>query len=233
MLSKRLQYLTEEVPAGAIVADIGCDHGYLLIELVNSGKIQCGFACDVNASPLQSAALNIAKYGYQDQLQTRLGSGVLALTEADSVLVDTLVVAGMGGALIRDIIAQSLGMPKLQTLILQPNIGAEIIREFLMDSAFELTKEAIIIDNDIAYPVLIYTKNDQHNQKWSPFEMLVGPFILQMKTTETKQYVTNLKNHWKHIVQQLQKSTNDQTEKIKEYETFIQQVEEWEHGDNR
>lgn len=232
MLSKRLQHVAEEVPLHSIVADIGCDHGYLVIDLAKKGLIKKGFACDVNEGPLQSAKVNIEKYGYQSMIETRLGSGVLALEEADKNQVDTLVVAGMGGALIRDIIEQGLLMPNLKTMILQPNIGADIIREFLLQSDFALVKEMIINDNDIMYPILVYSKTLNHGQKWEDFEMKVGPFILNHKCEINKQYVVSLKKHWQHIVEQLSKSTTNQDQKKAEYELLIQRAEEWENGNN-
>lgn len=232
MISKRLQYLVEEVPFGSVVADIGCDHGYLVIELAQKGQIIKGFACDVNEGPLQSAKLNIDKHGYQALIETRLGSGVQALHDADKQQVDVLVVAGMGGALIRDIIEPSLQMPQLQTLILQPNIGADLIREYLVGTDFELTKEMIVKDNDIMYPILVFQKNAYHNQKWQLFEMKIGPFILQYKTDINLEYVAELKKHWQHVVDQLNKSATDQATKKAEYEFLIQQAKEWESADD-
>lgn len=232
MLSKRLSYLVNEVPFNSIVADIGCDHGYLVIELAQKGQIKKGFACDVNEGPLQSAKINIEKYHYQSMIETRLGSGVSALTETDKAEVDTLVVAGMGGALIRDIIEPSLQMPQLQTLILQPNIGADIIREYLMKTDFELVKEMIVNDNGIMYPILVYKKNALHTQKWEKFEMTIGPFILRDKSLIHVQYVAELKQHWQRVINQLNKSTTNQTEKKAEYEYLIKKAEEWENGND-
>lgn len=232
MISKRLQALTHDITKKSIVADIGCDHGYLLIELAQQDLIQKGYACDVNEGPLQSAQDNIKKYGYDNLLFTRLGNGTLALNEDDCKEVDTLVVAGMGGALITDILKPINRLTNLNTLILQPNIGAEIIREYLMLSSFHLVKETIVIDNDITYPVLVYKKTAGKNQQWNRFEMIVGPFILAQKCEANVRYLSELRKHWEHIIRQLSKSTTNQQQKIDEYTYLIQQAKEWENGDN-
>lgn len=232
MISKRLQALTHDITPQAIVADIGCDHGYLLIELAQKGQIKKGFACDINKGPLQSAHDNITKFGFSHMLHTRLGSGILALTEDDCKEVDTLVVAGMGGALITDILKPMQSITNLQTLILQPNIGADIIREHLESSPFNLVKEMIVIDNDITYPILVYKNIPGQKQQWNQFEKRVGPFILANKCEENMLYVSELRKHWEHILVQLSKSIKNQQPKIDEYEYLIKQAKEWENGNN-
>lgn len=232
MLSKRLEAIANEVPKGAIVADIGCDHGYLLIELVQRAILKNGFACDVNAGPLNSAAQNIAKFGYSEQLKTCLGNGVEALTAKDQETVDTYVIAGMGGALIRDIIQEHLDHPRLHTMILQPNIGADILREFLQTTDFKLEKELLVSDNEIIYPILVYKKDTNHHQQWTPFELKVGPYILQQDTAVNKQYIEDLKQHWMSIVLQLEKSTRPVHDKQIFYQDLIQDAKEWQNSDH-
>lgn len=225
MLSKRLKTLSNFVKQDATVADVGCDHAYLLIDLADEKKLLSGFACDVNEGPLESARQNIEAHQYTN-IHTRLGNGIDALLEADKLKVDTLVVAGMGGALITTILQQLHTLPNVEHLILQPNIGAESIRTYLKDSQFGLADELIVQDNDINYPVLIFQK-DKENPEYNPFSLLVGPFVLANKTDIHIQYVTELATHWKNIIQQLEKSTTAQADKIAEYTYLITMAEEW------
>lgn len=231
MLSKRLETVAHYVPNGTVVADIGCDHAYLLIDLIQKGKISQGYACDINEGPLQSAAQNIAIHGWSEELQTRLGSGIQALTEEDAKEVLTLVIAGMGGALIAKILEDLPSVPNVETLVLQPNIGAEIIRTALIDSSFYIADECIVIDNDICYPVLVYKKGRPQDRMLNEFEKTVGPCILAQKNEAHITYVNGLVIHWKKIIQQLTKSTTDQQQKIATYTDLITKAEEWTNGD--
>lgn len=225
MLSKRLKTLSNFVKPSSTVADIGCDHAYLLIDLAEENKLVSGFACDVNVGPLESAKQNIELHGYTN-IHTRLGNGIEALLEEDKNAIDTLVVAGMGGALITTILQQLYTLPNVKQLILQPNIGAESIRAYLKKSAFGLIDEVIIQDNDINYPVLVFQK-DTENPEYNQFSLMVGPFVLANKTDIHVQYVTELVKHWRNIIKQLEKSTTSQTEKIVEYTYLITKAEEW------
>lgn len=233
MLSKRLQTLASQVETGSIVADIGCDHAYLLVDLAQNGTIKYGYACDINDGPLESAKQNILKYGYEHLLQTRKGSGIQALTSEDYQCVDTLVIAGMGGTLICDILADLERLPHLKRLILQPNVNAEQIREKLSHSQYALTDEILVKDNAIIYPVLVYKKQQESEMMWTLLEKTVGPFILKKKDALHLEYVQQLRAHWEYIIQEMQKSKNLENPKLKTYIELVQSAKEWEGNANK
>ena len=97
----RLSLCADYVREGSRLADIGTDHGYLPIALCQSGKIPSALACDINPLPLRSAEENIARFGLSKKIQTRLSDG---LKEVSPDEADDVVIAGMGGELIRDIL---------------------------------------------------------------------------------------------------------------------------------
>ena len=133
-LSRRLSAAFELVREGEIVADIGTDHAVLPIHLVRCGLADSAIATDINKKPLMKAAENIDAVGLSDAIELRLGNGLACISPNE---VDTIVIAGMGGELIADILAAA---PWLRSgsykLILQPMSRSERLREYLAAQHF-------------------------------------------------------------------------------------------------
>ena len=102
-LSKRLEMVAGLVTQERI-ADIGTDHGYVPIYLYKQGRIKKAYACDVRKGPLEKCKKNIALYGAEDVIETRLGSGLTPLRPGEA---ETAIMAGMGGMLIVHILQDS------------------------------------------------------------------------------------------------------------------------------
>lgn len=100
-ISDRLRSAAGLVYKGARVADIGTDHGYLPIYLVQNGISECVYACDVRKKPLERAQAHISSYGLDDNITIRLADGLCGIQKDD---VDTVTICGMGGKLMKDII---------------------------------------------------------------------------------------------------------------------------------
>ena len=146
-LSQRLQAIANFVPKGAKVADIGTDHGFLPCYLAQSGQAEQVIACDVNAQPLSLAQKNITDYNVADKVSTRLGNGLAVLKPGE---VDTVTIAGMGGALMIDILDASPNVvDRLKRIILQPNVGAEAVRVWAEKNRWQIVAEDLVKENDI------------------------------------------------------------------------------------
>ena len=135
MLSKRLEAVAELVPQGAQVADIGCDHAYLPIALIERGQVPAAIGCDINKGPLEAARKNAARAGISpEQLALRLGDGLTALAPGE---VSVVTLAGMGAGLMAEILAAA---PKvvaaLARIIVSPNVAPWILRRWAMDHGF-------------------------------------------------------------------------------------------------
>lgn len=142
-LSKRLHMNAELVPDGSVVADIGCDHGYVSIYLAEKKKCRV-VAMDVKEGPLSMARKNIAACGMSDRIACRQSDGMEKLQPGE---VDTLLMAGMGGMLIVDILAQYPDVLKqIRTLVLQPQSDCAKVRRFVLDSGFVIDREAFCVD---------------------------------------------------------------------------------------
>ena len=150
MISKRLQAIVEWID-GTVMADIGCDHGYVCIEAILQNKVKKAYACDIAQGPLQNAKETIKKYHLENQIECQLMNGLSNLKED----VDLIVIAGMGAMTMIDIL-QSYDMKKGMNLICCPHKDVELFRNYLSKSGYEIIKEKMIFE-DHFYPILYIT----------------------------------------------------------------------------
>lgn len=140
------------VSKGNVVCDVGCDHGYVSIYLVQERISPRVIAMDVRKGPLSHAKEHIRMYGLNDYIETRLSDGVEALTAGEA---DTLILAGMGGRLMETILAR--GWDKItcmRELILQPQSELAAFRKFLRDAGFIIAEEDMVYEDGKYYPMM-------------------------------------------------------------------------------
>jgi len=151
-LSKRLEAVAGMVTPGNRVADIGCDHAYVSIYLLNKGIAPSVVAMDVNEGPLVRARENIKKYGFGDRIDTRKSNGLEKLNAGEA---DTVLIAGMGGALMVDIILEHKEVvSSLKELILQPQSEIFKVRQMLCDIGFFITHENMVKEDGKYYVMM-------------------------------------------------------------------------------
>nr|WP_255724489.1 tRNA (adenine(22)-N(1))-methyltransferase TrmK [Shimazuella soli] len=182
-MSKRLKEVAKFVPVDTTVADIGADHGKLLVYLAQRNKIARGIAGELNRGPWENATDFVHRNGFQEVIDVRLGDGLDVIHEK----VDVIVIAGMGGALITSILEK--GRNKLNgvsRLILQPNIGENHIRKWLDQNNWYLVDEEIVVEDGIYYEIIVAEQNESvfayHRlplQKDSFFQ--IGPLLWRKK----------------------------------------------------
>lgn len=138
-LTPRLSAVASLVKGGGIIADIGTDHGYLPIFLLQNGIVKGAVAADIGKEPLKNAERSVAEYELTDKIELRLSDG---LREFKSTDADEIVFAGMGGTLIAEKLAE---IPWIKTdklhFIFQPQSRAEDLRGFLFSNGFSIIKE--------------------------------------------------------------------------------------------
>ena len=149
-LSNRLLACCGFVRPGDRVADIGCDHGYLGIHLLQSGVASSVIAADVNTAPLQCARENALKFGVQDRMLTYLSDGVQQIPRD----FDTMVCAGMGADTMISSLSAAPGLQNPQyRLILQCQSKRPELRQYLAAGGFAITRETLARDGKFIYPV--------------------------------------------------------------------------------
>ena len=173
MISKRLELVASFVPKGAVLLDVGSDHAYLPIELVERGQIERAIAGDVVDGPYQSAVKNVEAHGLKEKIQVRLANGLAAFEEADQVSVITI--AGMGGRLIATILEEGLDkLASVERLILQPNNREDDLRIWLQDHGFQIVAESILEEAGKFYEILVV---EAGQMKLSTSDVRFGPFL--------------------------------------------------------
>jgi len=152
-VSERLRTIAEKVPPGSAVADIGTDHALLPVFLALGGRIRRAVAGDVRDGPIEAARQQVARAGLEQIVEIRKGDGLRVLEPGEA---DCVVIAGMGGPLIRRILEE--GKERLagaRRLILQPNTGGEQVRGWLKDNGWRLVGEEMLEEGGQIYEILI------------------------------------------------------------------------------
>ena len=152
-LDKRLLSCADYVRAGAVFADIGTDHGYLPIFLLNTGRIQRAYLSDVNSGPLASAERNARDNGLYDKCEFILTDGAAALSGKG---ITDYAICGMGGELIARIVEDAPHLKEIGTrLILQPMTKQEHLRRYLASNGFSVLDERFSFDSGKYYVTLL------------------------------------------------------------------------------
>ncbi|ORO62081.1 tRNA (adenine-N(1))-methyltransferase [Streptococcus oralis subsp. oralis] len=173
MISKRLELVASFVPQGAVLLDVGSDHAYLPIDLVERGQIEGAIAGEVVEGPYQSAVKNVEAHGLKEKIQVRLANGLASFEESDQVSVITI--AGMGGRLIATILEEGLDkLANVERLILQPNNREDDLRIWLQDHGFQIVAESILEEAGKFYEILVV---EAGQMKLSTSDVRFGLFL--------------------------------------------------------
>ena len=172
---KRLETIIKYINNNDIVADIGCDHGYLGIMALNKG-IEFVQFIDNKIGPLNQAKKNCENIDSK-KIQFTLASGITALEEH----IDTICICGMGGELICDILEENLSAAKLlKKIILQPNRNEPNLRKYLMTNGFVITNEEIVYENSKYYEIIVCHYTNKMIE-YAEEELLFGPVLMKKR----------------------------------------------------
>jgi len=181
VLSRRMQAAADMVSKGNRVCDVGCDHGYVSIWLLQSGKVPSALAMDVNNGPLQRAAEHVRRYGVEKYITLRLSDGLSAYRTGEA---DTLLCAGMGGRLLMDILTKEPDKTKdFKELVLQPQSEVPVFRKFLREKGYIFLEEDMILEEGKFYPLMKVKFSDSGNlcDETCEMEDLLGPLLLKKR----------------------------------------------------
>ena len=183
-ISDRLLACCGFVAPGERVADIGCDHGYLAIHLLQTGKARSVIAADINEGPLLSAVRNAEKYGVRDKIEFYLSNGAQKIPRD----FDTMVCAGMGADTIVSILEAA---PWLQDakyrLILQCQSKTPMLRRYLSETGFRIYEESVLRDGRFLYTIMEVSWRPEH-PKLTPGEWYFPPALLENPSHDVPAY---------------------------------------------
>jgi tRNA (adenine22-N1)-methyltransferase len=197
----RLERVAAHVPAGARLADIGSDHGYLPVALMRRGAITAAVAGEVALTPFAAAERTVRENGLDPHITVRLANGLAAIQPQDQITA--ISICGMGGETIRDILDSGKAhLSGEELLILQPNGGEQPLRQWLMDNGYRIVCEELLRENRFDYEIIV--AEHAGPVTYSPEELYFGP--LQMQTRSPAFLLK-----WQRILRQKQKTLSQLT----------------------
>lgn len=166
-MNKRIQTIASLINDAKTILDIGCDHGYLILEALKNNPLLKCHAIEVSIGPLLNAKKTLEKY---DNVSFHLSNGLLSFNEE----FDLAVISGMGGELTRKILEDSKDKFKGKTLILGPQSDNVVVRKWLFENNFKIVKEINLVENNKYYEIIkaIYEKDNTNY-----LELLFGKYL--------------------------------------------------------
>ena len=208
-INKRLLCAASFVEKGASVADIGCDHAYLPIYLIKENIARSVLACDINEGPCETARDNIRRQGLSKVISVRCTDGLVGI---EDFAPQNIVICGMGGDLIFRIISDSEYTKTAKPLlILQAMTKVPELRSSLLDSGYNIEKEALVYD-DRLYEVIV-CRYDGVKREWNKTELLTGRFF--EKNELYREHILKLIKQYTVITDGKKKAGIDTTEEEK------------------
>mgnify|MGYP000237298752 FL=1 len=223
-LSKRLQAVADLVSPGMRLADIGTDHAYIPIYLMENEKIPQAIAMDINKGPLERAEEHIKAHGLEHQIQTRLSDGMAKLQAGEA---DCAVIAGMGGALMIKILEEGRETAfQLQELVLQPQSELKKFRIYLLENGYRVLTEDIVCEDGKYYPMMKVKPGEMTGESWKPEELEYGKYLLDTAHPVLKQFLEREIQICHGVLESLAKQdTKRAKERRREMEEQIQHVQ--------
>lgn len=213
-ISERLQTAAAMVSDGYTLADVGTDHGYIPIYLLEQKKIPSAIAMDINEGPLERAKEHIRLYGLEPYIQTRLSDGVEALMPGET---DSILIAGMGGGIVMHILEDGKEVcHAAKELILQPQSELERVRSYLMENGYEILAEEMVLEEEKFYPMMKVrytgTFSTAEDVEMLKLSYLYGGLLLEKRHPVLKTYLEKEQKLFLGIRENLEKQP--ESEKI-------------------
>lgn len=184
-LSKRLYAVAGLVTEGASVADIGTDHGYIPIYLMERGIASKVIATDIHEGPLKRAESHISQKRLEGVIELRLSDGLSGIRPGE---VDTMIAAGMGGGLVIKILSEGEAVVHtLKSMILQPQSEIYRVRRYVNEHGLRIAEEDMVEEDGKYYPVLKVIRGDR--EQYEAWEYLYGKRLIEARHPVLYQYL--------------------------------------------
>ena len=173
-INNRLKTISNYIEDNSNIIDVGCDHSLLGIYLcLNKNNIKV-IASDINKNPLIKAKENIEKYNLNNQIKIKLGNGITTIEDN----TDTIVISGMGGKTIIDILNNPNRLRNIKKIILSPNNDIDLVRKHLVKLGFYISKEELVKERDIIYTIIEFEKG---KKRYVKKDFLYGPLLSKQR----------------------------------------------------
>jgi len=218
-LSRRLEHVAARVPAGARLADIGSDHGYLPVALMRRGVLEYAVAGEVAMTPFRAAERTVRENDLGERMTVRLANGLEAIKPEDGITAISF--CGMGGKTIRDILDSGKEhLTGRERLIMQPNGGEQPLRQWLMENDYRILFEEVLRENRFDYEIIVAERKGP--VVYTARELYFGPLQIQERSGAfLTKWQRRLKQKEKTLNQLLRASQNVHAAKV---QALVQQV---------
>jgi len=214
--------MADILPVVETLADIGTDHGKLLVMLIRNGKIKRGIGVEIVEGPLRRARANIEASGLADRVDLREGDGLAPVAPGE---VSAYAIAGMGGGAITGILSRELDKAKsADWLLLQPMNGESRARHFLQREGWLIEKEDMVADGGKLYQIILAKPG--YMAPLSPAQAAFGPLLLADKKPPVITAIKREIDKISDIIERLKLS--DSRESREKIESLTKRKEEWE-----
>ena len=222
-LSDRLSAVAGLIREGKRLADVGTDHGYIPIYLVQRGICESAIALDIKQGPLERAREHICQYGLEEKISVRLSDGVSRLFAGEA---DCMVVAGMGGALTIHILEDGKEIvSEMKEWVLQPQSEIGKVRKYLWEHDFTIVEEDMVFEDGKYYPMMRVVPREKRtspdkteSSEWYELFAQYGKFLLEHRHPVLRQYLEREKRNCENVLDKLKNESPDSVERIQEFE---------------
>lgn len=209
-LTDRLLKIANLVSEGKRVADIGTDHGYIPVYLLNNNKIDYAILADVNKGPLDNAKKEVNHNNLEDKVDLRLGSGLEVLNENE---VDEVIIAGMGGILISELLeAKKSVAHTVDKLILQPMQAQNELRKYLYNNGYEILNEVLVKEDFRIYEIIEAKYTGKNTNVENDIYYEVGKKLIDNKDELLTEFIHKKINAYEGIINKLEGKTGETIE---------------------
>ena len=221
-LSKRLSFIVKHMDKSKSMIDVGSDHGYIPIYVVKNNICEKAIASDINKGPVEKAKMNAALDGVSNKVDVRLGGGLSTVKKDE---VEAVVIAGMGGNLIRDILeADKDKVEKYKYLILQPAQNPEILREYLYNNGYFILED-LCKDEGIFYELFKVKAGKEQVQKLHEDFYEFSPRLIKEKNPLMKEYLELKEEKYKKILSFIKEDTESALKRKESIQNKINLIE--------
>ena len=202
-IPKRMLAIANLVDNSKVLADVGCDHAYISINLLENGKAERIIASDLREGPLNIAKDNIKLEGFEERIETRLCAGLCGYETGE---VDTILISGMGGKLVKEILSESIDIVRrADTLILEPQSDLRVVRAYLKDIGFEIIDEDMLNEGGKYYQIMKAVKSKERMEVCDDIGAMAenefGPILIKKKHPVLLEFLKKRKNHFERLLQ--------------------------------
>lgn len=222
-LSKRLKLIVKHMDKCKNIIDVGSDHGYIPIYAVKKGICESAIASDINIGPVEKAKLNASLDGVSDKVDVRLGGGLQTVKKGE---VEAVVIAGMGGNLIRDILEHDKDkLPSYKYMILLPAQNPEVLRKYLYSNGYKIIAEDLCVDENIYYELFKVQKCEGDKIELDEIFYEFSPILLKSKHPLMKGYLEAKEEKYKKILQFIKDDSESAMKRKNEIEVKLKAIE--------